>query len=314
MDFKPQKNINWRARLSEEFGWALEDIDALLIRIKKIATSENQERWEFDAIMHAVTRRNKALERNSLNDLESGYKIKSVEYRQMSTEMAPRIQEIVKSEVESYPIWGKESNQAFNWNQQIANLICYANRTIDINDLIDFFHEAYIDLKSKKDNGQLETDKQSPQYFFTVVRNMLFNSINHKHKYPSQPLDNVDTLIDCFAVTIESPNQAESFFNDLITVGELTPKQTLLFDIITEHAKSSDSSNKNREFWQEVREIVRERRVIMSEGAFRQMKKSLLGNINRSVEYLGFISQSDIDNLRIASNLLHLFKYLEAGS
>jgi len=44
------------------------------------------------------------------------------------------------------------------------------------------------------------------------------------------------------------------------------------------------------------------------------MKKSLLGNINRSVEYLGFISQSDIDNLRIASNLLHLFKYLEAGS
>ena len=314
MDIKSQKNINWKIKLTEEFGWSRDEIDRLLSRIKHIVKSEGQERWEFDAIMHAVTHKNKTLGSISLNDFESGYRIKSVEYRQMSIEMLPRIQEIVQTEVESYPIWGKESNQAFNWNQQIANLVCYANRTIDINDLIDFFHEAYIDLKSKKDKGQLETDKQSPQYFFTVVRNMLFNSINHKHKYPSQPLDNVDTLIDCFAVTIESPNQAESFFNDLITVGELTPKQTLLFDIITEHAKSSDSSNKNREFWQEVREIVRERRVIMSEGAFRQMKKSLLGKINRSNEYLGFISQSDIDNLRIASNLLHLFKYLEAGS
>jgi hypothetical protein len=314
MDIKSQKNINWKIKLSEEFGWSRDEIDKLLSRIKHIVKSEHQERWEFDAIMQAVTDKNKALKRGSLNDFESGYKIKSVEYRQMSIEMLPRIQEIVQSEVESYPIWGKESNKAFNWNQQIANLICYANRTIDINDLIDFFHEAYIDLKGKMDQGQLEIDKQTPQYFFIVVKNMLSSSIKHEHKYPSQPLDNVDILIDCFAASIESPNQAESFFKDLITVGKLTPRQTLIFDLITDHAKSAASSNKNREFWREVRKIVKEKGVKMEEAAFRKMKQSLLKKIKPSGDYLGFISQSDMDNLRIASNLLKLFEYLEVQS
>ena len=77
---------------TEEFGWALEDRDRQ-VTYSRIRTYCYSLKVKNDGNLMPscmpLRARNKALERSiSLNDLESGYRIKSVEYRQMSTEMA----------------------------------------------------------------------------------------------------------------------------------------------------------------------------------------------------------------------------------
>lgn len=314
MESKFGKNIDWNESLLEAFNWDADKTDQLLVKLKKRQRSEGLEDREFDAIMDAVILENKARNRNSTIEFEIGYKLKSVKYKRLSAAMLPRLKEIIKSEIESYPIWGAESDIEFNWDQQISNLIWYANNKIDLNDMVDFFHDAYVELKERKDEGKLGLAEQKPAYFFTVVKNMITASMRNLHKHPTTRLDDVNILIDCFSLSIDTPKQAEQFFRNLITVGDLSNQQAKLFKIIIEHAESFDSSNKNRKFWQEVRVIVQDKGDEMSDSAFRKMKERLLDKIKKSGEYIGFASQSDIDNLRIATELLRLFEYLEVQS
>lgn len=313
MDLTPkQKTIHWPTELSQEFGWPNEDINRLLQRLEKISKQHKQQAWEYDAIMQAVVKRHKEKGVNSQNDFITGYQLKSKEYKRISTALIPRIQEIIKSETKFYPIGGAHQKEDFNWNKQIINIIFNSNFKIDANDLIDFFHEAYIELQNKIDAGELEKDKQNPRYFLGVVKNMLKTHEKKQRDFPMLPLSDIHVLIDCFEMSIETPKQAESFFKNIITVGALTKKQRLLFDIIITHAESFDSSNKNRKFWQEVRDILVMKGVHMSEAAFRQMKSSLLGKIYKSRDYMGFMPQSEMDNLRIARDLMELFHYVES--